>query len=123
MPRVDTSREAGLHIAGVYEALLDLERDRNERDDRRAEPMEREQGYHFRRGRLLGKRLEAGESVVLLRAQVELALSLWEGQRTPLPSRTAESRHQSKLGVRAAGASGAGAVGYGGHRGAPPPGR
>jgi hypothetical protein len=80
MPRVNSGTEAGLHFPGAYEALLDLERDRNERSDRTAARMMAEHGYFFRRNNgLLAERLAAGEPVVVRCAQ--LTLALWERDR------------------------------------------
>ncbi len=79
MPRVDLGAAAGLRVPGVYDALFQLERRRNERDDRCAARMMAAEGFCYRRGRLLAERLEAGESVLVDCAQVELAL--WDRDR------------------------------------------
>jgi len=87
MPRVDAGAAAGVHVPGAYEALWQLERERNGRDDRIAAPMMAEHGFCYRRGRRLAERLEAGETVAVERKAVELAL--WHrdrpAQRVRLP--------------------------------------
>lgn len=84
MPRL-IGQEAGLHVPGVYQALLALERERNERDDRRVARTMAEHGHFFRRCRLFAERLEAGEAVTVARSTVESAL--WERDRPPRPVR------------------------------------
>lgn len=84
MPRA-ISGAGGLKVVGVYAALLDLERERSERDDRRSARMIAAEGFCYRRGRLLAQRLAAGESVVLDCATVELALWYRNRQRARLP--------------------------------------
>jgi len=71
-----------LHVPGVREALLLLERDRFERSERIAARMKAEYGTFCRRnnGRLI-ERLEAGETVTVNRATVESAL--WQQDRPP----------------------------------------
>jgi len=85
VPKVDSGAEAGLYVAGAYQALLDLERDRNARDERRAERMMRAEGFCYHRGELLEERLDAGEAVVLGRAGVECALWYLDRRRVRLP--------------------------------------
>lgn len=84
MPRL-MGHEVGLHVQGVYQALLALERERNESDDRRIARTMAEHGHCFRRSRLLAERLQAGEAVTVDRARVESAL--WERDRPPRPVR------------------------------------
>lgn len=97
MPQVKRgSRGAGLHMPGVYAALLASERAKYER---RGEPAEfdgrqhrvtwkdrddHDQGF-FLWPRHLLDRLEAGDPVQVDRARVELAL--WERDRPPRPVR------------------------------------
>lgn len=87
MPRVASGDSAGLHFPGVYAGLLDRERERNERDDRRAAQMMAEHGFCYRRGRLLAERLEAGEPIVVRCAQVGLALWDRDRERDPQAGR------------------------------------
>jgi hypothetical protein len=75
MPRIASDAAAGLLFPGAYEALLDLERERNDRDDERAARTMGTEGFRYRRGRRLAERLEAGEWVVVDRAQLGLALT------------------------------------------------
>ena len=66
MPRTGLGRGGvghGVRVPGVYQALLDRERDWNERDDRMAADMLREHGSSFRRDRRLTELLEAVKSV------------------------------------------------------------
>lgn len=80
MPRFDDSLvDVGLYVPGVYAALLDRERERNARSDQLAAYMQARDGCHFRRGRGLADRLDAGESVVLRRVSVEQAF--WHRDR------------------------------------------
>jgi hypothetical protein len=97
MPRVESSAEAGLRVRGVYEALLALERERNERSDRRVARMMAERGHCFHRSKLLAERLEAGESVRVDRATVESAL--WERDRPPRPVRLPFDREVRSVNV------------------------
>jgi hypothetical protein len=88
VPRIrGAPADAGLIVAGVYEALREQECERNERDARRAARMQAELGYHYRRNRRLGELLNAGESVVMDRAAVERLLYSDDGVvRLPLGS-------------------------------------
>jgi len=95
MPRL-IGQEAGLHVPGVYQALLDLERERNERDDRRRA---RPDAFPGRRSRALSERLEAGEVVTVGRATVESAL--WERDRPPRPVRLPFDRAVRFVAIRA----------------------
>jgi hypothetical protein len=72
MPRVryDGSGGGGLRIPGLYRALLDKERDRQERADRATVRMREEFGYSSRRDRRLLDALEAGQTVVMPRWRV-----------------------------------------------------
>ena len=88
VPKVDAGTESGLHVAGVYQALLDLEADHWAQSERIVARMKAENadGSFMRRnnGWLL-ERLKAGEPVVVLRAQVECALWFVDRQRVRLP--------------------------------------
>ena len=73
MPRVDDNYEAdggGLRFSGLYLALLEKERGRQERADRATERMREEFGYFFRRDRQLLDALQAGKPVVAARWRV-----------------------------------------------------
>jgi hypothetical protein len=72
MPRVeaDSCGGAGLHIPGLYRALLEKERTSQKRADRATERMREEFGYSSRRDRRLLEALEAGQTVIMPRWRV-----------------------------------------------------
>ena len=82
MPRLDSAASgAGIHVPGAYVALLDYERERNERSDRIAAEMMAADGCCFHRDRGLADLLEAGQPVMVSRGSVESAL--WLLDRPP----------------------------------------
>jgi hypothetical protein len=73
MPRVEAGSSiggGGLRIPGLYRALLEKERDSQERADRATKHMHEEFGYSSRRDRRLLDALAAGQTVTMPRWRV-----------------------------------------------------